>query len=205
MYADFNDLPPTSDANSSSTNIDRHIAFHQVNVVATGSQAKIPPAMLAIERERSRVCGTDAQLGSLNSMSTHEIHCVVLKFAADARTAHFLDQIKEVHISASWGLKDLHLHLSDDLVAVPGVDVSIRELGSAQPKPFDVVDAVKPGLHEEVVIAKTADERVTTKRHAHLRMRVEIDRFENESFWIHSIMCLTVCGNCHRLYRTAYP
>ena len=58
-----------------------HIAFHQVHVVATRSQAEVPPTMLAVERKRSRIRRTDAQLGDLNSVPTHEIHCVVLKFA----------------------------------------------------------------------------------------------------------------------------
>ena len=44
--------------------------------------------MLTIERKCSRVRGADAQLGDLNSMPMHKIHCVVLKFAADTRASH---------------------------------------------------------------------------------------------------------------------
>lgn len=103
----------------------RDAALHQVYIIAAGSQAEIPPAMFAVERKCPRVCGADAQLCGLNSMPAHEIHCVVLKLPADARASHLLDQVKEVHVPASWLLEDLHLHLPDDLVGMPGVNIPI--------------------------------------------------------------------------------
>jgi len=178
-------VPQAADVDYGSTNIGRHITLHQVHVVTTGAQAEVPPTMLAVERKRSCVRGTDAQLGGLHAVATHEIHCVVLKFAADARATHLLDQVEEVHVSASRLFEDLHLHLSDDPIAVPGMNVPIPEPGGTKPKPLDVVCAVRPGLMEEVVHAEAADERVTTKRHAHLRMHVEIDWLEDESLRIH--------------------
>jgi len=150
--------------------------------------------MLAVERKRSRVREADAQLGDMNSMPMHKIHRVVLKFAADPRASHLLDQVKEVHVPASWLLEDLHLHLSDDLVAVPGVNVPVREPGSAQPKPLDVVDAVGSGFVEEAILAETAYIRVAPERDTHRRMRVEIDRLEYESLGLHNLVRLAVCN-----------
>lgn len=147
--------------------------------------------MLAVERKRSRVRGTDAQLGDLNAVPLHKIHCVVLKFAADTCASHLLDQVKEVHIPASWFLKDLHLHLSDDLVAVPGVNVPIWELGSAQPKPLDVVHAVGSLFLEKTILAEAADIRVAPERDTHGRMGVDIDGLEYELLEFHKLVRLT--------------
>ena len=150
--------------------------------------------MLAVERKRSRVRGADAQLGDLNPMPTHKIHCAVLKLTADARASHLLDQVKEVHVPAPWLLEDLHLHLSDDLVAVPGVNISVREPGSAQPKPLDVMHAIGSGFFEKTVLAEAACKRVAPERDTHRRMRVEIDRLEYELLGLHNLVHLAVCS-----------
>ena len=154
--------------------------------------------MFAVEPKRSRVRGADAQLGDLNCMPTHKIHCVVLKFAADARASHLLDQVKEVHVPASWLLKDLHLHLSDDLVAVPNVNVPVRELSSAHPKQLDVLHAVASGFIEKAILAEAAYIGVAPERDTHRRMRVEIDWLECESPGLHNLVRLTVSVTCLR-------
>jgi len=79
-----------------------------------------------------------------------------LEFAANARASHFLDQVKKVHVPASWFLEDLHLHLSNDFVAMPGVNISIWELGNAQSKPLDIVHAVGSGFVEKAILAEAA-------------------------------------------------
>jgi hypothetical protein len=151
--------------------------------------------MLAVERKRSRVRRANAQLGDLNAVPAHKIHCVVLKFAADARASHFLDQVKEVHIPASWLLEDLHLHLSDDPVVMPGVNVPVREPGSAQPELLDVVHTTGSGFVEKTILAKAAYIRVAPERNTHRRMRLKIDRLEYESLPFHKLVRLTV-GAC---------
>ena len=155
--------------------------------------------MLAVERKRSRVRRADAQLGDLNAVPAHKIHCVVLKFAADARASHLLDQVKEVHIPASWLVEDLHLHLSDDLVVMPGVNVPVREPGSAQSKQLDVVHAVGSGFTEKAILAEAAYIRVAPERDTHRPMCVEIDRLEYESLPFHKLVRLTV-GACAALW-----
>ena len=134
--------------------------------------------MLAVERKCSRVRGADAQLGDLNSMPMHKIHCVVLKFAADTRASHLIDQVKEVHVSASWLLEDLHLHLSDDLVAVPCMNISVWELGNAQPKLLKVVHTAGSSFIKKNILTEAAYIRVAPKLDTHRRVCVEIDRFE---------------------------
>jgi hypothetical protein len=148
--------------------------------------------MLAVERKCSRVRGADAQLGDLNSVSTHKIHGVVLKIAANARASHLLNQVKEVHVPTSWLLKDLHLHLSNDLVAVPGVNIPVWELGNAQSKPLDVVHAIGSIFVEKAIPAEATNVRVTPERDTYRRMRVEIDRLEYESLGLHNLVRLTV-------------
>jgi hypothetical protein len=172
-----------------------HVALHQVHVVATGSQTEVSPTMLTIERKRSRICGANAQLGHLNSMPTHKIHCIVMKFAADARASHLLDQVKEVQVPTSWLLEDLHLHLSDDLVAVPSVNASVWELSNTQPKPLNVVHAVGSVFVEKAILAEAADERVASERDTHRRMCVEIDWLEYESLELHKLVRLTARVN----------
>ena len=152
--------------------------------------------MLAVERKCPRVRGADAQLGDLNTMPAHKIHCVVLKFAADARASHLRDQVKEVHVPASWLLEDLHLHLSNDLAAMPDVDVPVRELSSTQPKLLDVVHALGSGFTEKAILAEATYIRVAPERDTRRRMRVEIDRLEYESLELHKLVCPTVCVTC---------
>jgi hypothetical protein len=124
-------------------------------------------------------------------MPAHKIHGVILKFAADALTSHFLDQVKEIHIPASGLFQDMHLHLPDDLVAEPGVNVPSWELGKAQSKPLDVMDAIWSVFVEKTVLAEAAYIRVAPERDTHRRMRVEIDCFEYESLGLHNLVRLT--------------
>jgi hypothetical protein len=112
--------------------------------------------MLTVKRKCSRICGADAQLGDLHSMPTHKIHGIVLKFPAEARASHFLDQVKEVYVSTAWFLEDLYLHLSNDLVTMPGMNVSIWELGNAQSKPRDIMHAVGSGFLEKTILPEAA-------------------------------------------------
>lgn len=138
------------------THAARHAALHQVQVVTARSRADVPPAMPAVERKGTRVGGADAQLSGLHSVSTHKIHGVVLKFTADSRPSHLLDQVKEVHVAAARLLEDLHLHLSDDPAAVPGMNASVREAGQAQPESLEVVRVVGSGPIEKNILAKAA-------------------------------------------------
>ena len=121
-------------------------------------------------------------------MPAHKVHCVLLKFLADTCTSHFFHQVKEVHVPASWLLEDVHLHLSDDLVAVPGMNVPVWELGNARPKPLDVVNAVGSRFLEEAIFAEAAYKRVAPERDTHRGMRVEIDGLEYESPGLHNLV-----------------
>ena len=89
-------------------------------------------------------------------MPAHKIHCVFLKFAADTRASHLLDQVKEVHVPASWLLEDLHLHLSNDLVALLGVNASIGKFINTQPKPLEIVHTVGSVFLEKTILTEAA-------------------------------------------------
>jgi len=86
-----------------------------------------------------------------------------LQFATDACASHLFDQVKEVHVSESWLLEDLHLHLSYDLVAVPSVNMPVWEFGSARPKPLDVVHAVGSVFVEKAILTKATYIRIASK------------------------------------------
>jgi len=136
--------------------------------------------MLAVEPKRSCVRGTDAQLSGLDAMPAHKIHGVVLKFGADARASHLLNQVKEVHIPAPRLFEDLHLHLADDLVALPDVNVPAWEPGCAQPKLLDIVRPLGIGFIQKTVLTEAASIRVAPESDTHGGVRVEVDGLENE-------------------------
>src|SRR5262249_47437551 len=89
--------------------------------------------------------------------------------------------------------ENLHFHLPNDFVTMPGMNASIWEFGNAQPKPFDIVHAVRSSFVEKTILAEAAYKRVAPERNTHGSMRVEVDCFENESLGLHSLVRLKVC------------
>ena len=85
----------------------------------------------------------------------------------------------------------LHLDLSDNLVAQPDVNVPVWELGSAQPKPFDIVHAVGSGFVKKAILAEAAYKRVALEGDAHQHMCIEIDWLKYEPFGFHNLVRLT--------------
>jgi hypothetical protein len=86
-----------------------------------------------------------------------------LKLSAYPTAPHPLDQVKEVHVTPLGIIKNLHLQLSDDLVAEPSMHIPVWELGYALFQTLDVVHPTGSSFLKKSILAETASVRIASE------------------------------------------
>src|SRR6185436_19560924 len=146
-----------------------------------GPRPQVAPSVLAIESERPCVRRAHAEARGAHAVSLEKTHRIVLQFGSDAGAAHVVGEVEEARIADARLFADLKLHLSDDPVAIPQMNIAVRKFHGSLPELLEIVRAVRTGLVVEPVVAEAADERVATERDANGGVGIEVDRLEREA------------------------